>query len=325
MYNYNLTQGNLVISSDGSKKVNESISFISQLYSQIYSSHNTKFAIDSAYETGDIYYCSYDDNFVKKIKYDGTQIGISGIIKPKCVSVIQNSWNMPDVIVTPSSDLGCWISNNDGILYKTDARLDIRYTFDRVPNIQGIVSDTDDGCYVIDRTSPALIKFSSTAALTWSFPLTYTPIDIARDWLGAIWVMGSNNYVYNYTMDMGVIIENFRIYPLGNLDRDPVYDKLAAIDVDRKDNSLYVTGGDNTNGWIQKYNYEGAYLCKNELDMAFPYIVKVTQGNGSNGVYVLSDPEKWYEFGHDSSSSSSSSSIDSSSSSSIDSSSSSSL
>ena len=347
---FNPERGPTVISSAGSQRYTEKLDSFSQIYPSIYlSANNNRFAIDSCWESGNIYYADYNTGVVRKIKFDGTEIATLQLTNPSLVSVIQYDAAMStEVSYPPQDDKGCWIADRGtGKIIKTDNQLNILYEISGVIDPVGLTTSANEGCYVADNDTENIIKLSSTATIqgikSYSdfSPIIDTSVnpafqEMVVDADGRIWVC-ANDRLYSLVFTSGSIVQQFVLYPLGttspssssssdNLPGETMH--LSSIDVDRNiaDQFLYVTGGNSNNAFIFKYDFSGNLVDENlYYDISFPYIIKVSQGLNSDAIYILEDTAKWDEYEYGSSSSSSySSSSSSSSSSSVDSSSSSS-
>ena len=347
---YEPERGLTVISPQGSQRYTEKLDSFSQIYPAIYSSaNNNRFAIDSCWESGNIYYADYDTGIVRKIRFDGTEIATLQLTNPVMVSVIQYDTTMStEVSYPPQDDQGCWIADKGtGKVIKTDNQLNVLYKASGIVDPVGLTTCIDGGCYVADNDAEELIKLSSTATVEDAkaygdfdpvIDLSVNPAfqEIVADLGGRLWVC-ANDRLYNLILSDGSILQRFVIYPLGvddefssssseNLPEEDMH--LSSIDVDKNvdDQFLYVTGGNGTNAFILKYDFSGNMRDENiYYNISFPYIIKVSQGLNSDAIYILEDSAKWDTYGYGSSSSSSySSSSSTSSSSSVDSSSSSS-
>jgi hypothetical protein len=323
------------------QKYPENLDSYSRILSELsVSKNNGKFCIDSAWESGDIYYCDYDSGLVKKIAYDGTELATLQLSRPTIVSVIQYGVQMQrEITYPPQQDKGCWVVD-DGTdkIIKIDNQLNVLYELVGVSDITALAADVDDGCYFADNNTQTLAKISSTGIvlavrLYSDFSPTVTRVDEIRPYQRVTdmeaWVL-AHSKVYGMRYANGIIDQwtGTPVDPIDDLISESIEgDQVGSIDVDRNTNYLYVSGGDSYSGWIAKYTQSPTLIGSAIYqDIAFPYVLKVVQGYGSNAVYVLADPSKWDDLGYGSSSSSTASSMSSSSSSSssIDSSSSSS-
>jgi len=162
----------------------------------------------------------------------------------------------------------------------------------------------------VDLPAESSSSSRSSSGSTSSSSSSSSINDIERFWILA------NAKVYLVSYLGGILYQSEYIDPLVGLPV-PVYpDKVynvGSIDVDLYERYLYVGIGNDKNTWIRKYAGTTEIL-KKQLDIQYPYVLKVVQGYGSTCLYVLSDEYKIDEMV--SSSSSSSSSISSSSSSS---------
>jgi len=330
---YNPSKGLAVISQDGLQKYTEALDSYSQIFATIYtSSNNNRFAIDSAWESGYIYYADYDSGYVKKIEFDGTAIASLALTNPVGLSVMQYAAQMSaSVSNPPQSDNGCWIMDaGEGEIVKTDNELNVLVEVTGITDPVGIVSNIDGGCYVMDDGSSALIKLSPAGAtLTTLDYADFDPAmvqfrDMALDANGILWITGDDR-LYSFVYSNELIQQRFVINPLGS---DILFSSsssenneemhIGGIDVDRNSTNqlVYVSGGNSEKAWIAKYNSSGVNKGEETYyDLSYPYVIKVVQGLNSECLYILEDPEKWDEFGYGSSSSSSSISSESSSSS----------
>ena len=314
---YDPKQGVTVISGTGSQRFTENMDYFSQVFASVYSSDlNNKFAIDSCWESGNIYYANYDEGYVKKICFDGTVLASLALTNPLALSIFQYSDSMRTVIPDPpQDDRGCWIIDEymDGFtkvarLVFTDHNLNIVKTIDPLTNPICVIPAYDGGCYVADQTLQSISRYSSSSVLlgTYTFLGIY-PKELALDLsnvTGNLWVLCSDDKVYNFSVTNTGFTLRFSISPI-------VFGShVGAIDVDRNSTLsqqyLYVTGGSRDSGWIKKYDKDGGLITSQTgLAMPFPYVLKAVQGYGSDRVYVLADFTKWDNYGYDSSSSSS--------------------
>ena len=331
---YSPSKGLTVISQDGLQKYPEALDSYSQIFSAIYTSvNNNRFAIDSAWESGNIYYANYDSGYVKKIQFDGTEIASLLLTNPVGLSVIQYAAQMSSLISSPpQDDSGCWIMDaGEGEIVKTDNELNVLVEVTGITDPVGIISNIDGGCYVMDDSSASLIKISSdgTTEDTMDYadfdPAMEQFRDMALDANGILWVTGDDR-LYQFIYSNEVIQRQLVIEPLGtdtlfssSSSEDNEEMHIGGIDVDRNSTNqlLYVSGGNSEKAWIAKYNSSGVNKGEETYyDLSYPYVLKVVQGLNSECLYILEDPEKWDEFGYGSSSSSSSFGFSSSSSSS---------
>lgn len=333
---FDFDRGLAVISPQGLQKYTERLDSYSQILTQLYvSSANNinKYCIDSCWESGNIYYVSYDNGYVKKIQFDGTEIASLSLVNPLMVSVIQYSTGMSVTVnFPPQNDQGCWIADKgSGKIIKTDNNLNIMAELEGIDNPVALIADIDGGCYVVEEhTFPSvggnLIKVSSDAEVLGVKPYSsFSPsvvkfIDIAVDSAGWVWFCADDK-LFNLTYSSGQLNQQYVLNPLGSDDpfssssSEPFIEEtkhIGSIDTDRNNLSrhLYVAGGNGSEAFILKYNPESGSLLarKQYYDISFPYIVKVVQGMGSDSLYILEDSAKWDDYGYGSSSSSSSSS-----------------
>lgn len=327
---YDVKQGLMIISPNGSQRYTEGLDSYSQILTSLYVSNyndNNKFCIDSCWESGNIYYANYNEGYVKKIQYDGTELASLSLTNPCMVSVIQNSNTMnTNITYPPQDDQGCWIvDKGTNTVIKTDKDLNIIHTSIVINNLVGIASDINGGCYVASNTT--IYKLSSTAAYVGSYSPTVTRfIDMKVDLNGLIWFCADDK-LYQLEWNGTAFQQNFVINPFvgdgssssstsSETQEEEMH--LAAIDVDRNtlakignvyiEQFLYVSGGNSYRSFILKYDKSGYLKKHQEYDMGFPYVLKVIQGMGSDSIYVLGDSGKWDNYGYGSSSSSSSSS-----------------
>jgi len=326
---YEAVQGLMVISSGGSQKATNDLSAHSETFYDIYNStSNTKSSIDSCWTTGNIYYANYDEGYVRNIKYNRDLIASLSLTNPKCLSVIQSAVKMKltnyDVNGTQQEDLGCWICDQgSGEVIKTDNELNILNALSSINNPSCVAADIDFGCFVADDATGFLIKLSSSATVlgvlaysSFNPPITTVQdIKTYRDTANKAWLL-ANDHIYNLAYSNGAItqISNTDVSSSSSLSSEDMLGHIGSIDIDRNTNYLYVCGGNNSEGWITKYDTYGNRIGGiYGLNISFPYIIKVVQVNGSSCLYVLSDPSKWDGYDYDSSSSSSNSSSSSSS------------
>jgi len=321
LQNFEPSRGLAAISEEGLQKYPENLDSYSKIFSQLsVSANNTKYSIDSAWESGDIYHCDYDSGVVKKISYDGTEIATLQLTHPVIVSAIQYSTQMQrSITVPPQQDQGCWIADvGDNKIIKTDNQLNVLYEINGIGGITNLVADIDGGCYFSDSSTETFVKVSSIGNILGVIPYSnfnpaITEIDQIVPYQGSnleSWVL-SDGKIYGMRYSDGMILQWI------GTPRDPITDlgsawtggsAVGSIDLDRNTNNLYVTGGDKFAGWVAKYESGEFTGYSIDHDIAFPYLLKIAQGYGSNAFYVLS-------YTNLDSSSSSSSSISSSSSS----------
>jgi hypothetical protein len=174
---YDFTKGLAVISPQKLQKYTENLDSYSRTFDTIYSSiSNNKHAIDSCWETGYIYYANYDTGYVKKIQYDCTELCSIKLVHPVCLSIIQGSLSMRQIVQTPlQEDSGCWIADQGaGKIIKTDKNLNILYEYSPVIYPVDIAADIDGGCLVVDDAQEKILKISSTGVLLDS--ITYNQL-----------------------------------------------------------------------------------------------------------------------------------------------------
>ena len=71
--------------------------------------HLVRPVVSEIESSGNIYYANYDGGYVRKVKYDGTEIAVLALTNPYMVSVIQNSTAMNSVVTDPpQDDQGCY-------------------------------------------------------------------------------------------------------------------------------------------------------------------------------------------------------------------------
>ena len=342
-------RGLSVISPDGLQRYTEALDSYTELASTLNVANiNTKFAIDAAWESGDIYFCNHTSGNVKRISFDKTELASLELTNPICLSVIQYGSSMSDTITNPSQKArGCWIADaGTDTVIKTDNDLNIIYEVTGISDVVGIASTPDGGCYVVSQDNPFTVgslRFISSAGVlqdTLDFgsfiPAITNFVDIATDNGGVVWIV-ANDLLYALTFSNETIAQIFSaidpfgmnpdLYSSSSSEDFPETMHISAIDIDRNSGIyqyLYVTGGDEEKAFVIKYDNGGTFIDeKLHYGITYPYIIKVVQGTNSTSLYILEDTEKWDEDGYGSSSSSSSSSNSSdSSSSSIDSSSS---
>jgi hypothetical protein len=319
---YNPEEGLAVMSRLGTGKYTEALDSYSQIFSQIKTtSSNNKCCIDSAWETGNIYYV--DSGYVEKIKYsDFSELASLSLSNPVAVSVIQNAYKMNSTVTyPPQEEKGCWIADNgSGKLIKTDNNLNIlvEVTGFTTPLFTFIATDVDDGCIVSDDFTGAIYKISSDGVVMASITYSHMGITGVREIKtyisttfhdNRIWFLGSDEKIHGLRYD-GIIHQWGVINPLDDLSysssSSAEESHVSCIDVDRNTNELYVVGGNSYHCWMLKYDEFGNIITKgDERDIPFPYIVRVVQSYNSNTIYILNDSSKWDEYGYDSSSSSS--------------------
>ena len=317
---YEPSQGVSVISPSGLQKYTEKLNSFTQVYSSVYTSkNNNKHAIDSCWESGNVYYASYDTGYIKKVGFDGTEWANLDISNALSVSAIQYADKMSNpVTYPPQQDRGCWIVERaSNTLIKTDGELNVLFTYVGLGSPYCVVSDVDGGCVVYDSSPKAIYKFDADAKLVCSKTFaSFVPIptvfqDMAIDTSGNVWVLASD-VVYNFSVVNFSFVLNFVLDPINDIGPAVVGDleHVGSIDVDRNSGSyqyLYVAGGNDEEAWVIKYNSTGALIDSQRYsNFIYPYVTKCVQGYGGSTVYLLSDPEKWDELGYGSSSSSSS-------------------
>jgi len=317
---YEPSQGLSVISPLGLQKYTEKLDSFSQIYTSIYTSkNNNKYAIDSCWESGNVYYANYDTGFITKIEFDGTEVASLAIDNPLSLSVIQYDDRMSTVVTyPPQQDRGCWaIESNTNSMIKTDNELNVLLTYSGLASPYCVVSDVDGGCVVYNSSPKTIYKFNSNAQLVCSKTLaSFSPAatifqDMVIDVNGNVWV-AANDAVYNLSVIDSAFILNFALDPITEIGVPVVGDAehIGAIDVDRNSESnqyLYVAGGNDEEAWVVKYDSTGTVIeTKRYSNVIYPYVIKCVQGYGSRTLYLLSDPERWDELGYGSSSSSSS-------------------
>lgn len=321
-------RGPSVISPDGLQKYTEALDSYTQLFSSLnIDNTNSKFAIDSAWESGNIYFCNYDTGYVKKIRFDGTEIASLQLTNPLALSVLQYSNKMESTVTNPpQQDKGVWvIDKGTNKAIKTDNELNILVEVG-ASNAVGIISTSDGGCYIVKQYfgGGELIKFNSIGNIQYILdysafiPAITSFSDLALDSNDNLWLL-ANDILYSMRYENGSIYQRIgAISPLGspdlfssssseNIDEEM---HIGAIDVDRNsiEQYLYITGGNSHKAFIVKYDSSGNYISEETYhDITFPYIIKVVQGLNTEWVYLLEDTAKWDEYEYGSSSSSSSS------------------
>jgi len=317
---YNVKQGVTVISPSGLQKYTEKLNSFTQVYSSIYTSkNNNKHAIDSCWESGNVYYASYDTGYIKKIGFDGTEWASLDVTNALSVSAIQYADKMSNpVTYPPQQDRGCWIiESNTNNLIKANSELNIISTYSGLSSPNVVISDVDGGCIVYNSSPKAIYKFDSNAQLVcFKTFASFVPVasvfqDMAIDISGNVWVLASD-VVYNFSVVNFSFVLNFVLDPISDIGPVVVGDleHAGSIDVDRNSGSyqyLYVAGGNDEEAWVIKYDSSGGLIDSQRYsNIIYPYVTKCVQGYGGGTVYLLSDPEKWDELGYGSSSSSSS-------------------
>ena len=337
---FNPERGPAIISTAGLQKYTEQLDSYSQILTQFrVDSDSSKFVLDSAWESGDIYFANASGGYVQKISYQGTVKATLQLVEPIMVSTIQYAYSMSYIVTDPpQEDKGCWIADKgSGKIIKADKDLNVLVEVSGIDDPVCIVTDVDDGCWVADRSTNRIIKIDENGIIlaTTDYLVNYSIslIDEMRSYYNnadqsSIWAIGDDK-IYGFRYESGAITRWATIDPFDELNSssssDGEEDHVGAIDVDRNTNDLYVVGGDSYSSWVLKYNSSASLLTSKSLwGVVFPYVVKAVQGYTANAIYILSDSEKWDEFGYGSSSSSSNSSSSSSSNSSSSSSSSSS-
>ena len=287
---YSPESGLTVISPRGSQRFPEYLDSYSRVYSQIKASDG-KFSLDSAWESGDIYYI--DSGTVTKMMFTGTEIASATMTNPVALSVIQYAYQMEELVtVPPQQDRGCWIADQGaGRIFRTDNLLRIIYQAGGVLNPVCIVTDVDDGCYVADDTAQTIRKFNSDGSLAATLaygsflPSAITQVQEMKTYRTAtqdrLWVL-SDDKIYGLYYRDGTIsqwtfspIDPFDVFSSSSSGGDPIEeDHVGSIDVDRNTNDLYVTGGDGRSGWILKYDGSGSLKDEGTgLDITFPYLI----------------------------------------------------
>ena len=342
---YDPDKGLMMFSQAGSQKYTENLDSYSQLYTDIYVSvNNNKHAMDSCWESGNIYYANYETGYVKKIGFDRTELASLKLTNPFAVSIIQYSSKMSRVITSPpQDDQGCWIADKGtGKVIKTDNELNILYELSGIVNPVCIVASIDGGCYIADASTKTITRISPSAEVLFVLPYaSFDPYGVSsvsemRVYIydeatltDKLWVVGVDtdgvDKIYGFD---NTLTQWKTISPSGHFspfssssseDSRGDYDRISSIDVDRNlwAQHLYVAGGDSTTAWVLKYNSSGTLIGEKEYnDIAYPYSIKVVQAYGSSCLYLLEDSSKYEAIS--SSSSSSSSSLNSSSSSIVD-------
>lgn len=319
-------RGPSVISPDGLQRYTEALDSYTELASTLaLGNTNGKFAIDAAWESGNIYFCNYDDGYVRKIQFDKTPIASLLLSNPTVLSVIQYSSSMEnEVSDPPQEDRGIWVADaGTNKVIRTDNQLNILYEATGISNVLAVIATSDDGCFVVTTTT--LIKLDlegntlATLALSSFVPSVSSPrlVDVALDVNDNVWIL-VGDLIYNMSYQSGSIGQNLSaIEPLGSSpdlfsssSSEDVGENMhvGAIDVDRNSGSsqnLYVTGGNSSRAFVIKYT-SGGFVESEETyyDISFPYIIKAVQSYGGEWVYLLEDTAKWDEFEYGSSSSS---------------------
>lgn len=276
---YDVKQGLMITSPSGSQKYTEALNSYSQILANIYTSNfnnNNKYCIDSCWESGNVYYANYDEGYVKKIRYDGTEIASLTLTNPFMVSVIQDSTSMNSTVTyPPQEDQGCWIADKGtGKIIKTDKDLNITAELEGIANPICIKASIDGGCYIVEtHTLPSiggnLIKISPTAEImaikdySVFSPAVTTFIDMAIDLVSTnewIWFC-ANDKIYNLVYSDGEIDQQFILDPFapdtGTSSSSSADEEkhLGAIDIDRRSpGNLYVSGGNSSQALILKYS-----------------------------------------------------------------------
>ncbi len=148
-------------------------------------------------------------------------------------------------------------------------------------------------------SSESISESFSNSSSTNSSSSTSSADDIQKFWMLA------NAKVYLVGYLNGVLMQLSFLNPLIGLPT-PIYpDKpynVGSIDIDLYERYLYVGIGNNKDSWIRKYS-DVTEVLKKQLDIQFPYVLKVVQGYGSTCLYVLSDEYRVDDFVSSSSSS----------------------
>jgi len=315
---YNPSQGPMVISASGIQKSSENLDTYSQIFSDIYiSEYNNKFAIDSCWESRNIYYANYETGYVKKIDFDRTELASIQLTNPFCLSIIQNSARMASTVEFPPQDeKGCWIADagTDKVI-KTDKDLNILTEATGISDVVCVASDVDGGCYVLESSTNTIIKLSknggvlATIAVSALSPAGVSPKEVVVTANGdvAVGVTSSTPYdetpgydlIYTLSYESGVLTQNEYV----DLSSEGYDGFVESMDIDRSGEIqyLYIVGNDNNNAWFVKYDFDDLsepIVQRDDRNILFPAVLKVVQGNKSEGLYVLDNkPDLILSFG----------------------------
>ena len=243
-------RGPSVISPDGLQRYTEALDSYTQIASTLnIAKPSTKFAIDAAWESGNIYFCNYDTGYVKKVQFDKTETASLNLTNPWGLSVIQYSNKMESTITDPpQQDRGIWVSDRgtDSVI-KTDNELNIVAEATGLSNVVGLIASNDGGCYIVRQTAGEFIKLSSQGVIQDTFGFAeFSPAitkfsDITMDADGYIWIL-ADDLLYPMQYQAGFILQRFNsISPLGDPDLFSSSSSedggeemhVSAIDVDR--------------------------------------------------------------------------------------------
>lgn len=302
---YNPTSGVYVFATEGSQKIDASLSAFTNILNDVRVNSSQNVA-DICWESSDVYYCSYDGK-VRKIGFDDEIIAELQLVEPIGVSAIQYAATMSDAVsAPPQSDNGCWIADvGTGDVIRTNENLESIYEFGGVISPSYIVSDIDDGCYVADDNSLTIIKLDSMARMKgviWynaDIAPSIATITEMKAYLGS---NGNNNLlvlandkIYRIEYYAGVFTLKTTIDPNADLSEIEFIDdfNVRSIDVDRKEGYLYVVGSNAGSGWVLKYDLNGVLISRNsDLQMACPIVVRVVQCFASSDLYILGDSSR---------------------------------
>lgn len=346
------SNGAFLFLDSGAQKLPQNLDSYSGIMSNLrIDTHRLKYCVGICWESKNIYYANYyeDVGFVRKISYNGDLINEYSCGNPVCLSIIQNSTKVNSYISNPpQEEIGCWIGDS-GLrkAIKIDKNLEFVGEVTGIVSPIGIAAFSSGGCIVYDDYTKNLISINNNFVVVDVFDLSnLVPsfnnfVAIKVDANDRIWI-ASREYVYSFYNEEGKINQGpiagyfgANVYPpdlysgtsstsssssmLSSLSEEPMI--IGDFDIDRNSDEqyLYVGRGNGSSCTIYKYNSGGNLVNEQSYDtIDYPYIVRAVQSLYSDGLYVLSDTERWQETEYASSSSNSTNSSSSSTSSSSD-------
>jgi len=320
-------QGTTVFNSTGYRKISSvgDYAYPSALYTDLLSTYGSKHAVDSCWETGNIYYADSATGIVGKMSFNGNALASLSLTSPTAISVVQNESKMS--VAGEVEDRGCWIIDGTSLI-KTDYLLNVEKMITGLSNpVMVIASRVDYGCFIVD-INRRILQFDSNADLVAFGQLPGgTYIDIASNSYGELVILGVAT-LYGYSGTNGSIVQDFTADIQSSvLSLADLY--VGSVDVDTSTSNQYIyvalgsagptsvpISGTSGKGQIEimKFSRDGIYVSGTsssaiDLDLSYPFVLRACQHPLSNHIYLLSNVGKHSVIESSSSSSSSSSGV----------------
>lgn len=303
--NYVPEEGAMIFSDGGYQRVtsvyNNGFNYRSRIETDIIPSD--KHLVDSCWETGNLYY--FENNIIHKNKYNGDSIATLSMSNVVSLAVSQALLPMSRSLSTFREDNGCWVVRQyDKQLVKLDSELNASSTLINLSDPTLVISsDLDGGCYLFDDGQQWVMKINKDGEIQ-SY-ISYVSIDSSLtnstmvkrasvDGSGNLWIL-IDLYIIKITLSDVSMIKTLVLNPLQVLSLSPFSSIVSDFDIDRSSSTIYVVGGCKNKAWLVKYNFNGIVSTyARNINMEYPVSIKVTQYDGSKGIYVITESDPQY-------------------------------